>query len=144
MIYNTRKNLFESYFRYYIIKLKLNKKFKFDLKQDNRIDCLASVDTAGKNAYLVKYNVKKLTTEWKIIHTVLHEIRHLSHDFRESNEIKHEEEAELFALQTIQKDKPEFYKKCVNWTRELMKDTLNQDEVHRQAYYNVLRKLKEF
>lgn len=144
MNYKTRQDLFERYFHYYIVKLEINKKYKFILKKDNRINALACVQTtSNKNEYSVTYNLKRLTTEWKIIQTVLHEIRHLFHDFRYStNDVEDEWDAEYFALSTIKKEYPHFYRRCVNWTKKYI--VANTDDyVHKQGYFLALQELKE-
>lgn len=138
----TKKDLFESQFHYWCIKLKLDEKYKFDLKQDNRMNSYASIEVNGKNSYEVRYNVKKLTAKYKIIHTLLHEIGHTFYDFRIKDDVMHECGAEHFALSTIKKEMPAIYRKCVNWTKELIEKG-HQDDVHRQGYIEALKKLKE-
>lgn len=138
----TRKDLFESHFHFWAIKLELDKKYKFILKQDNRMNAFASIEVKGKNTYEVKYNTKNLTAQYKIIHTLLHEIGHTFYDFRIKDDVMHEAGAEYFALSTIKKEMPKMYQKCVNWTKKLIAEN-REDETHRQGYIKALIKLGE-
>lgn len=142
MNHKTRKNLFESHFHYWVIKLELDKKYKFTLKQDNRMNAFASIEIKGKNSYEVRYNTKNLSAQYKIVHTLLHEIGHTFYDFRIKDDVMHEAGAEHFALSTIKKEMPKIYKKCVNWTKQLILQN-NEDEIHRQGYIQALKKLGE-
>lgn len=138
----TKKDLFERQFHFWIVKLKIDKKYKFDLKQDNRMNSYASIEVNGKKSYEVRYNVKKLTSEYKIIHTLLHEIGHTFYDFRIKDDVMHEAGAEYFALSTIKKEMPKIYRRCVAWTMQLI-EANNNDEIHTQGYIEALRKLGE-
>lgn len=138
----TKKDLFERQFHYWIVKLELDKKYKFDLKQDNRMNSYASIEVNGKNSYEVRYNTKKLTAQYKIIHTLLHEIGHTFYDFRIKDDIMHEAGAEHFALSTIKKEMPKIYKQCIRWTKDLIAKG-SPDDIHTQGYLEALRKLKE-
>lgn len=138
------QELFESYFHYWIIKLELQKKYKFILKADNRLNCHAWVDsTEQKNCYEVRYCPNLLKSEYKIINVVLHEIGHLFLDWRNTEEILHEAEAEYFALSTMKECYPKFYKRALNWTRNAIYKK-EQDDIHRQGYITALQKLGEF
>lgn len=143
MNHKTRKDLFESHFHYWVIKLGLDKKYKFVLKQDNRMNAFASIEVKGKNAYEVRFNTKNLTAQYKIVHTLLHEIGHTFYDFRIKDDVMHEFGAEYFALNTIKKEMPKIYQKCVAWTRKLI-ETNSDDEIHKQGYIKALQKLGEF
>jgi hypothetical protein len=155
----TRKQIFETHFSYWIIKLGLDKKYKFILKQDNRMNAFASIDIYKKkiyddvlkkeylepqyNIYEVRFNCKKLTAQYKIIHTLLHEIGHTFYDFRIKDDIMHEAEAEYFALSTIKKEMPKIYKKCLRWTKDSIEKAGKDEEIHKQGYILALKKLKE-
>lgn len=138
----TKKDLFETQFHFWVVKLKIDKKYKFDLKQDNRMNCYASIEINGKNSYEVRYNVKRLTSQYKIIHTLLHEIGHTFFDFRIKDNVMHEAGAEYFALSTIKKELPHIYRRCVNWTKQLIEKN-NDDQIHTEGYISALKKLKE-
>lgn len=137
------QELFESYFHYWVVRLKLHRKYKFVIKKDNRLNCHAWVDKLKqKNHYEVRYNPSKLKSEYKIINTVLHELGHLFLDWRHTDEIVHEMEAEYFALSTMKESYPKFYKRALNWTRKAIFDK-TMDEIHAQGYINALDKLGE-
>ena len=111
---------FNYYFGYYIVKLGLDKDYKFIIKKDNRISSLAEVKLQDK-IYTIKYNTKQIKYKWQIIHIVLHELRHIKDDFREKHGAEHEFEAEYFALNTAKEEFPQYYKKMVNWTKHALK-----------------------
>jgi len=137
------KELFESYFHFWVIKLNLHKKYTFIIKKDNRLNCYAWVDKISKNKYEVKFNSTKLKSQYKIINVVLHEIGHLFVDWRSNEGILHEAEAEYFALSTMKEYYPKFYKLAIKWTNQQIND-LFLDETHRQGYINALQRLNEF
>ena len=137
------KELFESYFHYWTVKLKLHDKYQFVLKKDNRLNCQAWVDsTDKKNHYEIKYNASKLKSQYKIINVVLHELGHLFLDWRHTDAIMHEAEAEYFALSTMKEHYPKFYKLAVKWDKRAINDK-NVDETHTQGYMKALQKLGE-
>jgi hypothetical protein len=137
------QELFESYFHYWIMKLKLYKKYRFTLRKDLRLICHAWIDLMQKNCYEVRYNPSKLKSEYKIIETVLHEVGHLFLDWRTTDKILHEAEAEYFALSTMKKFYPKFYKRALNWTKRMILDK-NVDEIHVQGYIKALGKLGKY
>lgn len=139
-----RDELFRYYAHYWIIKLNLDDKYNFIIKRDNRIDCLAYIlpVTGANYTYYFKYNTKKLTTKWKIICTVLHEIGHVLHDLRTGTETEHEFVAEFFALKTAKEFYPTLYPKMVNWTK-LAINKKNLDKEHKQGYIKALEQLGE-
>ena len=136
------KELFESYFHYWIMKLKLHDKYRFILKKDNRLNCHAWTALIEKNHYEIKYNASKLKSQYKILNVVLHEIGHLFLDWRCTNEVEHESEAEYFSLTTMKEHYPKFYKLALNWTKSSITDK-NTDELHKQGYLQTLRKMGE-
>jgi len=135
------QELFESYFHYWIIKLKLHKKYKFIIRKDNRLTCHAWVNKLDQQNHCeVRYNPSKLRSEYKIINVVLHEIGHLFLDWRNNDGIMHEAEAEYFALSTMREHYPKFYKRALNWTIKVI--TANEvDDIHIQGYIQALEKL---
>lgn len=129
------------YFGYHIVKLGLDKKYKFIIKKDNRINALAEVTLTDK-IYTIKFNTKTIKHKWQIIHIVLHELRHITDDFRETHGSEHEFEAEYFALSTAKIEYPKYYRRMVNWTkRSLKKENLNKE--HIEGYTMALQKLGE-
>jgi hypothetical protein len=136
------KELFESFFHYWIVELKLHNKYRFVLKKDNRLNCHAWVDLKSQNHYEIKYNASRLKSRYKIINVVLHEVGHLFLDWRSTDEVMHEAEAEYFALSTMKQNYPKFYKRALNWTKKVVMDKI-VDEVHLQGYIKALQKLGE-
>lgn len=143
MISSRSQELFESYFHYWTVKLKLHKQYKFILKKDNRLNCHAQVETADKPYhYVVRYNTSRLRAEYKIINVVLHEIGHLLFDLRIQDDVFHEAEAEYFSLSTMKEHYKKFYKKALNWTKKSIEKNTT-DEIHKQGYITALERLGE-
>lgn len=137
------KELFESYFHYWVMKLKLHKKYRFIIKKDNRMNCHACISLLDKpNNYEVRYNSSMLKSQYKIISVVLHELGHIFLDWRYTDPIMHEAEAEYFALSTMKVNYPKFYKKALNWTKKVTIEK-TVDEIHVQGYTKALQKLGE-
>lgn len=136
--------LFEHYVHYWIVKLELHKKYKFIIKKDNRIACRAYVvaDEIEPSTFIIKYNAKKLKQRYKILAVVLHELGHMLHDFRCTDEVWHEYTAEYFSLKTAKEHYPKLYPQMIEWTkRSLKKDYV--DEIHKQGYIRALTELGE-
>jgi DNA repair ATPase RecN len=83
-----------------------------------------------------------LTSEYKIINTVLHELSHVLVDWRHTDPVLDEAEAEYFALSTMKEFYPKLYKKALNWTKRTIEDNTT-DIVHKEGYIQTLQKLKE-
>ena len=138
----TVKNLFNYYAGHWILKLGLDKKYKFIIKKDNRINAYADVDSLGNYTYKIRFNTKKYKHKWQIIHVVLHELGHILYDFRSGNDGEHEYVAELFALNMARENYPEFYQKMINWTKKaLIKKT--GDEIGKEHEYGYTKALQE-
>lgn len=142
MIEKTKWDLIQYYLGYWIVKLELDKKYKFNIKKDNRIDCFAYVLRKEHYTYDIRFNTKKLTTKWKIIHVVLHELGHIFYDFRTGLDAEHEFQAEYFALLRAKEHYPEYYTYMINWTKNQLKEDAI-DEIHRDGYTKALQKLGE-
>jgi len=139
----TKINLFIRYCDYWIVKLGLDKKYKIEVKKDNRINCYACVFRRNEDGvYMIRYNTKMFSSRMEILHVLLHELGHLFYDFRIVDEVYHEYHAELFALKTIKEFYPRYYKKAIQACLRDMNDR-RQDQVHREAYQKVLKELGE-
>lgn len=138
----TTIDLFGYYVGYWIVKLKLDEKYKFIVKKDNRINCYAYIQPKDHQTYYLKFNAKRLKSKWKIIHVILHELAHIIYDLRTGSDSEHEFQAEYFALKIAKEYYPQYYQKMVNWTI----NALNKKEtgkIHREGYIKALKKLKE-
>jgi len=140
----TTIELFEHYIHYWIVKLELHKKYKFVIKKDNRSSCGASVqgDINDPIKFIIKYNTKKLKLKYKIISVVLHELGHMLHDFRCTDEAWHEYTAELFSLKTAKEYYPLLYPKMIKWTKRAL-TTKTIDKAHKEGYIKALKELGE-
>lgn len=132
---------FNHYISYWIVKLELDKKYKFDIKKDNRISAYADV-CVEKNLAIIRFNTKRFKHKWQIISVVLHELGHLLYDFRSGNDGEHEYVAELFSLSMAKKHYPEFYNKMVNWTKKAIKKC-DPNEVSKAHLYGYTKALTE-
>lgn len=142
MTEKTAIDLFNMYISFWIVELQLDGKYKFVIKKDNRINCYAYVEHQEGYTYLIKFNSKKLNAKWKIINVLLHELGHILHDLRTSNEEEHEYVAELFALSKAKVYYPEYYNKMVNWTKQAVRSK-KIDKPHQQGYERALKELGE-
>lgn len=145
----TISDLFHYYTGYWILKLKLEKKYKFIIQQDNRICAFAETMLENKNTYKICFNTDsskyRFQYKWQIIHVVLHELGHIFNDWRGKNDAEHEFEAEYFALKTAKKFYPRYYRKMVEWTRAaLTKSNDFVGEEDKIGYTKALKMLGEF
>lgn len=137
-------DLFKYYFGFWIIELKLNDKYKFELRKDNRINAYADVGVEDKYTYLVRFNTKKFKYKFQIPHVVLHELGHIMDDFRKGDDGESEFVAEYFALSKSKIYYPKMYARMVQWTKKaLLKDDDEVGEEHKHGYKKALEKLGE-
>ena len=140
----TKINLFTRYCHYWIVKLGLDKRYKICLVKDNRISNGASVYRCDStNEYIINYSTKILSNRVEILHIILHELGHLTYDFRYNNATDHEYAAELFALQTAKKEYPKYYKKMIYQTNVAIKYP-GQEKIHVEGYSRALKELGEW
>lgn len=134
-------DLFKYYLGFWVVELKLDEKYKFHIKKDNRISAFAEVSVKDKYEYLLKFNTKKFKYKWQIIQVVLHELGHVLYDFRTGNDGEHEFVAEYFALEKSKIYYPEFYPLMVEWTKKALMKEIGYE--HKYGYEKALKKLGE-
>lgn len=140
---HTKINLFTRYCDYWIVKLGLDKRYKIIVKKDNRIANRSYVYRCDKSSsYIIKYNTNLLTNRVEILHVLLHELGHLTYDFRYTNQENHEYLAELFALKTAKETYPKYYKKMIGQTKQDMNYKKNA-QCHIEGYRRALKELGE-
>lgn len=136
-----KKQLFNGYVNYWLVKLNLLKKYIIQVRMDRRIDCGAETRQIDYKTYIIAYNPNKLRSDREILHTALHELGHMLHKWNGSNE-SHEQFAEHWALSTAKEHYPKKYRLMVNSTKKSVKSGLSSKE-HLIGYTNALKQLGE-
>jgi len=137
-----KKQLFAGYIHYWLVKLKLHKKYIVTVGVDRRINCRAITTQLDGKHYTINFNPKNLCSENMILHVCLHELNHLLHTWKGRAE-DHEYFAEYNALKMAKEHYPKQYRRMVNRTIKEIKGGISS-KIHIVGYLQALKQLGEW
>lgn len=122
-------------------------KQEIHVKQDNRLgDYIAHVELhickgCDKEMYLFRYNAKEIkkASKIEIINTILHEFGHIKIKCGQNiSRVENEYRAEKYAIKTIKKYYPQYYKQAVKNLKGYLRHV---DKVYNKAFGRLYKEL---